>query len=253
MSAFISVRPDYAYSAKLELLNSLYRFVEDEAKNFEFACGPGCSSCCTTHLWTTSLEARYLKEILPSELEARFLALKEYPRPGTTPNTMALLLMQGKNPPEDQMTALSPCPLLSSQNLCSVYERRPLTCRVMFSQVKCELSGEAIMPSEFLALSSLLFQLVEELDVGGVYGHLVDQIKFLKDLEDGGQDVPEWLLGNREAPDLAYGPEEEYLRRALSRLYRLRLPSGKTFKERLDQLKEDFGPREALTFLDDLL
>ncbi|OAQ20273.1 YkgJ family cysteine cluster protein [Thermosulfurimonas dismutans] len=253
MTAFITVKPDYAYAEKLELLKGLYHFIENEAKNFGFVCSPGCNSCCTTYLWTTSLEARYLKEVLTPELEARLLALKEYPRPGSTPNTMAFLLMQGKNPPEDQMANLGPCPLLSSENLCLAYERRPLTCRVMFSKTKCELSGEAIMPPEFLGLSSLLFQLIEELDVGGVYGHLIDQIKFLRDLEAGAQEVPEWLLGNREAPDLAYSPEEEYLRKALSRLYRLKLPSGKTFKEHLDEIKEGFGQREALSFLDEIL
>ena len=251
--AFVPVKPDYAYSEKRVLLEALYAFVEEEAREFGFVCEKGCHRCCTTHLWTTSLEARYLREGLSPELETRLLALRVYPRPGSTPNTMALLLMQGKTPPEDQMTEIGSCPLLTPEGLCAVYPRRPLTCRLMFSRTKCDLSGEARMPPEFLGLSSLLFQIIEELDVGGVYGHLVDQVRFWRDLEAGVEEVPEWLLGNREAPELAYLPEEDVLRQKLARLYRLKLPSGRTFKETLDEIKEGFGPREALSFLDEIL
>ncbi|MBX6423949.1 YkgJ family cysteine cluster protein [Thermosulfurimonas sp. F29] len=252
-AAFVPVKPDYAYPEKRELLEALYDFVEEEAARFEFVCRRGCSHCCTTHLWLTSLEARYLRETLAPELEERLLSLSPYPRPGSTPNTMALFLMRGKDPPPDYPAEVKPCPLLTDEGLCAVYPRRPLTCRLMFSLRPCAENGEAEVPPDFLGLSSLLFQLVEEVDVGGVYGHLSDQVRFLRDLEAGTEEVPEWLLGNREAPDLAYSPEEEYLRGALSRLYRRKLPSGKTFKELLDEIKEGFGPREALSFLDEIL
>ncbi|HFC97528.1 MAG TPA: YkgJ family cysteine cluster protein [Thermosulfurimonas dismutans] len=251
--ALVTIKPDYGYPEKISLLEALYALVEEEARNYPFVCEPGCASCCTTYLWVTSLEARYLREALNSDLEARLLALKDYPRPGSTPNTMALLLMRGKSPPEDHPGEVRTCPLLGPDGLCSVYERRPLTCRLMFSVQRCELSGEARVPEEFLALSSLLFQIVEELDIGGLYGHLADQVRFLRDLEKGVEEVPEVLLGNREAPDLAYLPEEDKLRQILARLYRRQLPSGKTFKETLDHLRENFGPREALSFLDEIL
>ncbi|QJA06659.1 hypothetical protein FVE67_07565 [Thermosulfurimonas marina] len=249
----VLIRPDYAYEAKRELLEALYAFVEEEASRFDFRCEPGCSSCCTTQLYVTSLEARYLLEDLPPELRQRLLSLSDYPRPATSPNTMALLLMRGKEPPEDEPGEIRPCPLLGSEGLCLVYPRRPLTCRVMFSRVRCSLSGQAEVPPEFLALASLLFQLLEELDAGGVYGHLTDVVRFLEELEKGAPEVPEWLSGNREAPDLAYLPEEDALRQALARLYRRKLPSGRTFKEVLDEIKKGFGPREALSFLDEIL
>jgi len=249
----VLIRPDYAYEAKREGLEALYAFVEEEAGRFPFVCAPGCSSCCTTQLFVTSLEARYLLEGLSPELEERLLSLSGYPRPGTSPNAMALLLMRGERPPEDEPGEVRACPLLDSQGLCAVYSRRPLTCRVMFSRVRCGLFGEAEVPPEFLALASLLFQLIEELDAGGVYGHLTDVVRFLRELEAGTEEVPEYLFGNREAPDLAYLPEEDFLRQTLARLYRRRLPSGRTFKEVLDEVKEGFGPREALSFLDEIL
>ncbi|RUM87596.1 MAG: hypothetical protein DSZ24_05895 [Thermodesulfatator sp.] len=246
------VRPDYAYPQKRELLEALYAFVEEEARKYSFVCRPGCHHCCTTHLWVTTLEARYLLEDLPQELEKGLFTLSDYPRPGTSPNAMALFLMRGKSPPEDRPGKVRTCPLLTPEGLCAVYPRRPLSCRVMFSRVPCEISGEAEVPPEFLGLASLLFQLVEELDVGGLYGHLVDAIRFWRELEKGVEEVPEWLLGNREAPDLAYLPEEDSLREALVRLYRRKLSSGQTFKGLLDQIKEEFGPREALSFLDEI-
>lgn len=250
MSALVAVKLDYAYPQKIELLEALYAFLEEEAQAFGFVCQPGCHWCCTTHLWTTSLEAQYLQEVLRPENQRRFLALKAYPRPGTTPNTLALYLMQGREPPPDQEGPVETCPLLSREDRCLFYARRPLVCRVMYSRRPCSPTQEAEVPPEFLGLSSLLFQLVEELDVGGVYGHLVDNLRFLA--EPSPSEVPEYLLGNREAPDLAYQPQEDYLRKALSRLYRRALPSGKTFKEKLDEIKASFGPRERLTFLDEI-
>ncbi len=253
IASLVNVNPNYAYSAKKELLEALYAFVEEESRRFSFICQPGCNTCCTTHLWVTTLEAQYLREALDRSLLERWLTLQNYPRPATTPNTMALLLMQGREIPEDHPGEIRPCPLLRPDGLCPVYPRRPLSCRLMASQKPCKTAGEAQVPPEFLALSSLLFQLIEELDVGGLYGHLVDQLRFLEELSKGLEEVPDFLLGNREAPDLAYLPEEEFLRQALSRLYRRPLPSGKSFKEILDEIKEGFGPRQALSFLDEIL
>ncbi len=255
------VKLNYALPKKFALLERLYQCLEEEASRYPFVCEPGCSDCCTVNLLATSAEVRYFLDSL-KEQERKALLEKLSPfkgkqrlRPKVTPNEMALFYMSGKEPPADEGFVFEPCPFLKD-NLCSIYERRAFVCRTFFSLKKCQQTREAEAPPEFLTLSTVLMQLLEEIDLAGLYGNFLDLLLFFLENEGTPPEeivIPEELLSNREAPDFAIPLQyERYVRQFLARLYRE--PVGdKTFKEVLDEIKEGAQVKEALSFLGEAL
>ncbi len=262
MIGLMPVKLDHALPQKFALLKTLYRLLEEEASRYPFVCEPGCADCCTVNLLATSAEVRYFLDSLEkSQKEALFQKLlplkgKRRLRPKVTPNEMAALLMSGKEPPEDEGFVFEPCPFLKNQ-LCSIYERRAFICRTFYSLRKCQETHEAEAPPEFLTLSTVLTQLIEEIDLAGLYGNFLDLLLFFLEREQALSTeeivIPDELLSNREAPDFAIPPQhEKYIRQFLARLYRE--PVGdKTFKELLDEVKEGVQLKEALSFLGEAL
>ena len=265
MIGFMPVRLDYALEKKALLVRALYEIFEEEAQKFGFICQPGCADCCTVNLLATSAEARFLLQALSEEtrqeLRERLKALRGHPRlrPKITPNEMATLCLSGKEPPEEEGYTLESCPFLDEQALCRIYQWRPFACRSFFSLKRCREVGEAVIPPEFLSLTTTFMQLLEEADLAGLYGNFFDLLDYLLEREErlkqGGEDpaVPDYLLSNREAPDFAIPPEHErYVRGVLAKLYRR--PIGETtFKGLLDEVKEGAQVKEALSFLGEAL
>ncbi|NPA49493.1 MAG: YkgJ family cysteine cluster protein [Thermodesulfobacteria bacterium] len=262
MIGLMPVKLDYALPQKFALLETLYRVLEEEASRYPFVCEAGCADCCTVNLLATGAEARYFLDSLERPArEALWEKLLPYKgkrrlRPRVTPNEMAALLMSGKEPPADEGFVFEPCPFLKD-NLCSIYERRAFICRTFFSLKKCHETKEAEAPPEFLSLSTVLTQLIEEIDLAGLYGNFLDLLLFFMERERASSPeeviIPDELLSNREAPDFAIPPQHErYIRQFLARLYRE--PVGdKTFKELLDEVKEGAQVKEALSFLGEAL
>ncbi|GEM_PF-104249 len=266
MIGLMPVRLDYAIKQKAILLNTLYTVFEQEAQKFNFVCAPGCKDCCTTNLLATSVEVRALlgqyeqhgqkqdlRALIPDPTKRIWL------RPHITPNEMAALCLAGKEPPEETTDyRIEPCPFLQSNGWCSIYSYRPFMCRSFYSLRPCRDYGEALVPPEFFSLTTTFMQLLEEIDVAGLYGNFFDLLAYLLDREEAlakGQDldVPPYLLSNREAPDFAIPPEhEEYVRSVLTRLYRYKIGET-TFKALLDEVKQGVGVSEALGFLGEAL
>lgn len=126
-------------------------------------------------------------------------------------------------------------------------------CRVMASVKVCEDFAE--LPPFLFQISTLAFQIVENIDLGGIYGNLFDLLKFLKIYKKGLADkIPDELLTNVELEEFPILPEERDLRLWLGQLYRTPIKgSSYTFRELWQKLKEDYTKYQALTFLKEIL
>ncbi len=126
-------------------------------------------------------------------------------------------------------------------------------CRIMVSLKRCGPSQPAEFTEELYLVGLLSMQIVENIDLYGLYGNLFDLLKFLSDLKSGKVDeIPPYLLSNVEFEELPLLPEEKALRAWVGGLYRKEVTEGKTFRELLDEIKEKFKERESLSFLKEI-
>ncbi len=184
----------------------------------------------------------------------KIFSLKGYPRPKLTHNQILLCYKEGSEPSLEEMSEdIGPCPFLTSQNLCKIYERRPLMCRIMASTIECKGSAQAELPYFLFQISTLSLQLVENIDLGGLYGNLFDLIKFLYHYKkETVEDVPEYLLNNLDVDELPILPEEKDLKKWVGTLYRTYIENEITFRELLQKLRSEFRKYESLSFLKEI-
>ncbi len=148
------------------------------------ACKKGCSTCCTTHVTMTSLEGETvlmnldksgldLPEGFLSNINGEFV-------PTITTNGLANCCIQHLEPPEESKSeAPGPCPFLTD-NVCPIYEVRPMACRVMFSKNKCRVGGSAEMDKFWITVNQVFLQAVEALDCPGNFGAMAHVIESLR-------------------------------------------------------------------------
>ena len=172
---------------KLMALQTFYRIHEKTLEPVELACKKGCSVCCTRNVTLTSLEAYYLMSHLgPDGRDAALSRIQNQAHlrhmiPSITLNRMAEMCMNGQEPPEDESDpSWGPCPLLQD-GLCTVYEVRPLACRVMVSRAHCSDSGFADMDEFLVAVNNVLMQYLEHIDAGSIMGNMNDLLPVFAD------------------------------------------------------------------------
>lgn len=165
---------------KLMALQTFYRIHGQVMEHADLACQKGCSVCCTRNVTLTSLEAYYLMSHLgPAGREEALERIRRDSHrrrliPTATLNHMADICMNGGEPPEDESDpSWGPCPLLQD-GLCTVYEVRPLACRVMGSRSHCGNNGYADMDEFHLTVNNVLMQYLEHIDAGSIMGNLND-------------------------------------------------------------------------------
>lgn len=243
---------------KLKFLKALYNFYDEYAKKFPSVCVPGCATCCTHNVLITTLESvhiiSYLQTIKQLELLQKFssdppaIALAQarradYLRPTLTINQLAHCCIHKIEPLEDGPFTIAPCPFLTDGR-CPIYEVRPFNCRSLFSEKRCDLSGEAFIHPLLLTVNILFTQLLEHLDTPGFYGNMLDVLSLLAQennlaayMKGKTLDKTEGLLPNRRLPGLLCPPEHQSeVKRVLENLYQIKI-EGKNFKQYF-QLKE---------------
>lgn len=231
----------------------MYHYVDTTYKNYSLACKPGCSLCCTQRIFATSIEAYYILDILTEETINQILSIENYLRPKLTHNQILLSYKEGSEPPLEEFSeTLNPCPFLTEKNFCRIYERRPLMCRLTASVVSCE-KGFAELPPFLFQVSAIALQLVENIDLGGLYGNILDLLKFLHRYRKGlVEEVPNYLLNTIDVDELPILPEEKELKKWVGNLYRTPVKENLTFRDLLQKLREDFRNYEALSFLKEI-
>jgi len=234
-------------------LKTLYNYVENTYKVYPLACKPGCSLCCTQKIFATSIEAYYILDILTETDLERLFQIKNYLRPKLTHNQILLCYKEGSEPSLEEFSEiLDPCPFLTEENLCKIYERRPLMCRIMASAVPCE-KGYAELPPFLFQVSTIALQLAENIDIGGLYGNILDLLKFLYKYKKGSaEEIPDYLLNTIEVDELPILPEERELKKWVGNLYRTPISKDFTFRELLQKLREEFKKYEILSFLKEI-
>lgn len=126
-------------------------------------------------------------------------------------------------------------------------------CRIMVSTKKCTPSSPAELPQELYLIGLLSLQIVENIDLLGLYGNLFDLLKFLKALKSNPEEeIPPFLLSTYEFEELPLLPEERALRKWVGELYRKKVLEDLTFRELLDKVKERSREEESLSFLKEI-
>ena len=195
------------------VIAEIFKVFAEEAAAIDFACGPGCATCCTRSVTLTTAEGRLIVDFL----RAAGRDLPELPRdpvplrPAVTANGLAALCLAGEEGPAEAASPwlFEPCFFLKD-GLCAIYPARPFACRSFGSTVNCGQAGMAEAPAGFLTLAVVTNQLLEDLDAGGFWGNLADVLA----LVDPGADeaarsaARQRLLPNRSLPGLLVLPEE---------------------------------------------
>lgn len=116
----------------LKEVDGLVALAMTDPKSLKPCCTKGCSTCCSEALMASSAEVEYMVEGYPPEkldaLKERSAAWLEKFRPFQYAETRDGLINGFP-----YLEADIKCPFLEG-NLCSAYERRPMSCRVYFAQ-----------------------------------------------------------------------------------------------------------------------
>ncbi len=241
------------YELKTQMLETLYRVYDLEAAKFESACRIDCSACCSVNLIGVSLEANYIINGLAGKVSRLNKALGDYHefkdklfRPRLTINELAQACIDRRAPTQDpsQGPFDEKCPFRGPDG-CEIYDRRPFACRMMWSRELCMDYGQAVMSDELISLNGAFQQVLEDMDVRGLYGNIFDILDLLSgaeirsDYESGRQIAPNpGTLNNSTNPGFIIPPEHRgYVASALGRLWSER-PGGLMFKEAAQHLKE---------------
>ncbi len=236
---------------KLEILDKINEVFEAfVSSEYRMACDKGCAVCCTHDLTATTLEAyRFLKN-MPADQKADFMArLAETAagnlfRPKVTTNVLAMACLTRQEPPaEEPGPNPGPCPFLDD-NLCQMYESRPFSCRGMFALTRCQPGAEADLPPELVTIVTIIWQIIEHLDAGGVCGNLIDLLLALddeKNLSDYTSGEPLQIRGlppTRPVPGFLVPPEQqEVVGRFLQKLLSTDC-NGRPLRERIAAMRD---------------
>jgi Fe-S-cluster containining protein len=163
-------------------LRSIYKLFDLWAKDFSFACQPGCSGCCTQSVAMTLLEGELIIDYIKSEKPELLDKAKDLPFskfiPLTTNQFAAACLAEEMLAETDVSWNLSPCLFLENDH-CQIYPVRSFMCRSMGSRIPCDNSGEAEMDPLFLTLNTLVLQCIEHLDRGRPWGNMHTILKIV--------------------------------------------------------------------------
>lgn len=213
----------------LQQLKKLYEFHREFLKGYKMACAPGCSTCCTVNVIATSLELEYIleaqgaRQLLKEGTRRMDQAKTGYFTPQLTINEEAGHYLKGRVPPEEPgVHANAQCPLLDSDDLCTIYDRRPFACRAMVSGLPCSQGGQADMDPFIVTINLAIQQIIEHMDRGGTYGNLWDLVKH----HVVGEPVRGHILECKALPGILIQPHEE--RRFNAFLRRLKASTGLT-------------------------
>ena len=227
---------------KQTLLSRVYEaFDEEVGDRFKLACSRRCSLCCTHDVTLTTIEARPVMDRLRQMGREDILAglndmVSTRFQPTYTINDFAQACFNRQDLPEEGPGPdPRPCPLLEN-DLCLVYDVRPLSCRGMASTIVCRPDQEAEAPSELVSLVTVCLQIIEHLDTGGYYGNLTDVLRGLAEAPAEGLSGA-GLLETRTLPAFLIHPDDaDVVRPFLGRLFAGDL-DGAPFHERMAEVR----------------
>ena len=113
----------------------------------------------------------------------------------------------------------------------------------MFSLIKCAPGSEAEIPPELVSIVTTCWQIIEHLDVGGLYGNLIDLMLGLNSrnnsfkYDTGEKLVLKKLPPTRPVPGFLIPQEHEKAVQAFLDQLMNRDCGGRTFRERMAEVR----------------
>ncbi len=152
----------------------------ESISEFNLACKAGCSACCTANVTMTWLEGELILDHIPADSQARLhkdlkkIETQKRFIPKTTSNHIAELCAADEEIPDEEIDPVwGVCPFLSD-DLCSIYESRPMGCRCMVSSKDCSISGAAQTDPFILTVNNVFLQYIEHISATKPFGNLLD-------------------------------------------------------------------------------
>ena len=219
----------------MELLDALYEIHRDWLAGYTFACGRGCSACCTQSVNVTALEGRLVSDYLLANgwgragLEQRLGKFPGRRRALLTTNDFARLCFDGVEAPEEEGTPwdFTPC-LFLKNNCCTIYPVRPFMCRAFVSTGNCAEQGVAEVAPFMLMANTVFMQLIEHLDQGRPWGNLLDVLALQLAGSTDQSHEQNRLAMSRPLPGFLIPPEEEEDLQPIFKALENRLVQGKS-------------------------
>jgi len=174
-------------------------------ERFSFACKAGCADCCTMSATATGLEARRVLRFLEEQggAPAEIPPSAESHPSFTTNGFVARHLNRTSADEADAAWDMRPCPFLDHAGRCSIYQVRPLACRVFASLAPCCETGAADLPPVYLTGATIMLQVVEQLDCGGPWGVFLEVLA-----HEQGERSGQKLLRCQPVPGFVVEPQE---------------------------------------------
>jgi Fe-S-cluster containining protein len=224
-----SYEKEWTYDMNIELKNTLlknvYTAYDKFSEEIRNVCTIGCASCCTQNVSVTTLEVDYILEWLKKNNTRNLLKGLEQisreglSRPAVTTNELAYKCLNQIEPPEEELPSPSGiCPFLEeTDKKCLIYAVRPFSCRMIFSERKCDEVGHATLDPVVLTINSTFLQVVEHIDVGGLFANMIDMLSFFEDKKNFDAylcnetlQLSNGFLQNRLIPGFVIPPEHEH-------------------------------------------
>ena len=138
-----------------EVMTTVYEHIQQAEDAFKshfnehqnVACGKGCSHCC-----------HFPIQLMPQDLESFVTALKEKQSTEQLNDTLDALRHQQslRQPPFFR----APCAFLDENNSCTVYENRPLACR-MFSSENANACKQSLQDGSAISQSTIRYRIFQ--------------------------------------------------------------------------------------------
>jgi hypothetical protein len=145
---------------KKKRLKDVYARYEADALPFkkDAICQIGCTYCCTDvgNVDTTTLEGLIIWE-----------RLNTLPRP--LRRRIQKKIVQNRQ--EKEQTRIAPCPFLTDDDTCLVYDIRPFSCRQLYSLKECPGRGPTVH-RQAVDMADATVRALQRLDDTGYSGHL---------------------------------------------------------------------------------
>ena len=166
------------FSLKTTILKTIYSQFALWSATWQFACRPGCSTCCTTKVTVTALEGRRILEYCYTNGKMNWLVDKlaiddSLHPPVLTTNEFIAASLNGREEVQEPQHSESACPFLES-GICAIYEVRPFSCRCFASTRPCHEHQSGIVSDDYFYGSTATLQLIEHLGQFDFWGNLTD-------------------------------------------------------------------------------
>ena len=146
--------------AKKDRLQDIYDEYENRAHVFKVhaICRKGCAFCCIHfgHVDVITLEGLVIQDWIDN-LDA-----------AAKTNIQKKIL---KNMKMKRKQRITPCPFLTDDNMCLIYDIRPFSCRQLYSIRECSAKGPTVH-RQAVELAKTTVERLQQLDITGYSGHI---------------------------------------------------------------------------------